>query len=555
MKSANCTPRPQASFKFGALRLPAVFAALLLTLWQGTPAAEEEILSYSLVSGDNPWNITERFLKGMQYWKPLLRLNNIERPRYLPPGTEIDIPLSWLKTAAATVRVKAVAGDASYTSAADGEVRPLQPDKLLVEGDWINTGDRSSAVLEYTDGSRLFLGSNSRANLKRVDKYSDSGLADSEVSLESGRTENRVKTRGTRFEISTPSASTAVRGTQFRTSLDSGNAQLSRIEVLAGSVVVDAAGKNRNVGAGFGTTVVQGEPPAAPTRLLPAPEIESPTDHSRAFPLEISWPPVTGAEKYRLQVYPEGSDTPVLDEVTVRTGLSTNALEDGRFTLRLRAIDSAGLEGRESSHLFLLDAQPQPPLTVAPQPDQVVRTELPSFEWTRPRGSNGVHFQLTGDIQEAPLFDIEGYPQTRFTPDALQPGTYFWRLATLDDDEEGPWGEYQTFTLRPAPNEPEVSKEADEQHIKLRWPSAGDGRRYRVNLAETEYFETVSEDRILDEPAWETKRPSMPSYFRVRVIDTDGYEGAWSTPQMIDPERQPWYLFVIPTALLMLLAL
>ena len=47
----------------------------------------------------------------------------------------------------------------------------------------------------------------------------------------------------------------------------------------------------------------------------------------------------------------------------------------------------------------------------------------------------------------------------------------------------------------------------------------------------------------------------MPSWFRVRVIDTDGYEGPGAHPQMIDPVQQPWYLYVIPTALLLLLAL
>lgn len=555
MEPTFSNQRPQSSCKQRPHYLSAVSAILLLSLWHGNPAAEEVTWRYSLSPGDNPWSITERFLRGMQYWKPLLRLNNIEQPRLLPPGTELTIPLRWLKTEAAKAHVKEAVGDASYTSAADGETRPLQPDTLLAAGDRINIGERGSAVLEYTDGSTLFLGSNTSVNLERVNKFSDSGLADNEVKLESGRTENRVKTRGTRFEISTPSASTAVRGTQFRTSVDRQDSRLSRIEVLAGSVAVGGAGKSRNIGAGFGTTVNQGEPPAPPRRLLPAPEIELPAGHSRAFPLEIRWLAVKGAEKYRLQIKAEGSATPLLDEVTARTGLSTDALDDGRYTLALRAIDIAGLEGSERVHELLLDAQPQPPLAVTPQADQVVRSELPSFEWTRPLGGSKIHFQLTRDPQTEPLLNMRDFPGTRFTPDALPPGTYFWRLATRNDAEEGPWGEYQAFTLKPAPGEPEVSSEGDGQHIRLRWPTAGEGRRYRVQLSATNDFNPVSEERVLDEPLWEAERPSMPAYFRVRVIDTDAYEGAWSATQMIDPAQQPWYFFVIPTALLLLLAL
>lgn len=533
----------------------ALSVILLLSLWQSCAAAEREVWHYPMAPGDNPWSISERFLQSMQFWKPLLRLNNIDHPRRLAPGTELKIPLRWLKTETATVEVREVTGDASYTTAADDRPRPLQPGTRLAAGDRVSTGDRGSAVLLYADGSTLFVASNTQVSLKQVNKFSDSGLADSKSKLESGRTENRVETRGTRFEISTPSASTAVRGTRFRTSVERQRRELSRIEVLAGTVAVGGAGRRRHIAAGFGTTVTQGEPPAPPTRLLPAPEIESPIDHSRAFPLEIRWLAVAGAKKYRLQVKALGSDIPLLDEVTTRTGVSTDALRDGRFTITVRAIDGAGLEGREIAVNFLLDAQPQPPLAVMPQSDQVVRSDLPAFEWTRPLGGSRVHFQLTEDKQAAPLLDLQDYPGTHFTPDTLRPGTYFWRLATRNDDEEGPWGEYQTFILKPAPGEPEVSSEGDERNIRLHWPAAGDGRHYRVQLAATDYFGTVSEDRILDAPVWEAERPSMPSYFRVRVIDTDGYQGAWSTPQMIDPARQPWYLFVIPTALLLLLSL
>ena len=48
-------------------------------------------------------------------------------------------------------------------------------------------------VLEYVDGSTLIIGRNTSVTLRRVNKFSDSGLADSEVRIDSGRTENRVK--------------------------------------------------------------------------------------------------------------------------------------------------------------------------------------------------------------------------------------------------------------------------------------------------------------------------------------------------------------------------
>lgn len=261
MKYAADSLPPQRAWKKCVLRFTALTALLTLNPWQSGAAAEEAMLRYFVVPGDNPWSITERLMHGMQYWQPLLRLNKIDRPRQLPPGSALMIPVSWLKTEAANVRVKEVVGSASYISAADGLTKPLQSDALLSAGDQINIGDDATAVIEYADGSMLFLGRNTQVILKRVEKFSDTGLADSKLELKSGRTENRIIKRGTRFEITTPSASTAVRGTDFRTSIDSEETKLSRIEVLSGSVAVAGSGRNRNIAAGYGTTVQQGEPP------------------------------------------------------------------------------------------------------------------------------------------------------------------------------------------------------------------------------------------------------------------------------------------------------
>ena len=555
MKYAADSLPPQRAWKKCVLRFTALTALLTLNPWQSGAAAEEAMLRYFVVPGDNPWSITERLMHGMQYWQPLLRLNKIDRPRQLPPGSALMIPVSWLKTEAANVRVKEVVGSASYISAADGLTKPLQSDALLSAGDQINIGDDATAVIEYADGSMLFLGRNTQVILKRVEKFSDTGLADSELELKSGRTENRIIKRGTRFEITTPSASTAVRGTDFRTSIDSEETKLSRIEVLSGSVAVAGSGRNRNIAAGYGTTVQQGEPPTPPKALLQAPKFETPEEYSRKFPVEIKWQTVKGAQKYRLQIRADGSGISLLDEVTTRTGVSTDLLGDGRWRLHLRAIDSAGLEGVESTRSLLLDAQPQPPLTVTPESEQVVRSELPTFEWTRPVGISRIHFQLLQDKQAAPLLDFKDFSGNRFTPEALAPGDYIWRLASQSDTEEGPYSENQPFTLKPAPSEPQVSSEGDDTRIRLRWPNAGEGRTYQVQFAQDSEFQSILQDQHLELPLWEAERPAMLSYFRVRTVESDGYTGAWSTTQMIDPVPTPWYQLLLPTALLLLLAL
>ena len=67
-----------------------LLAFLLLPM---TVLAEE--WSYTIRPGDNPWNITERYLKGIGYWKQLMRLNKISQPKRIPPGTKLRRPLRW----------------------------------------------------------------------------------------------------------------------------------------------------------------------------------------------------------------------------------------------------------------------------------------------------------------------------------------------------------------------------------------------------------------------------------------------------------------------------
>lgn len=533
---------------------------LLPLLWiSGSNAAEQEEWIYTLVPGDNPWNITERYLdQGMRHWLPLVRHNEVEDPHHMPPGSKLRIPMKWLKVDPATVQVRDVHGGVEYIAAQQTSPRPLAAGTVLKTGDRVIVGSNADAILEFADQTRLFLGSGSELELTRVKKFSDSGLADSKVDLRSGRTENKVRSKNTRFQIKTPSANTAVRGTDFRVAVDQHNPTVSRVEVLSGTVGVTGGGGEKKIKAGYGTAVAEGEAPAAPVKLLPSPGIQSPADYSRKLPVDIKWQKVSGAERYRVQVrrLEEGKQTLVLDQVTGYPRISTSALADGNYLIRVRAIDGSGLEGREAEHALQLDARPQPPLAISPRADETVRTDLPQFEWSSPEGGTAYHFQLSDKPDlSSPLVDGSGFSGTRYTPEQLAPGTYYWRMATRAAGEEGPFGQIHSFTLRPTPDAPEVSAEGDGENITLRWQPGTEGQQYEAQLSEDPKFREVLREEQLQQAGWTLERPSHLAYFRVRVIDVDGFAGDWSITQQIVPPPDPWYYTVIPVAIIILLAL
>lgn len=225
---------------------------LVMLLSGGAHAAEQGDWTYSMVRGDNLWNITERYLDGgFRHWNALLRLNKVTDPKHMPTGTKVRIPLRWLKIDPATVQVLDLHGKVQYIEAQQTEYKHLTTSTHLKGGDQVIVGEGANVVLQFVDQSRLFLGNGSRMQLDRVKKFSDSGLADSKVLLHGGRTESKVKTRNSRFQIKTPSANTAVRGTDFRVTVDQENHNLSRIEVLGGIVHTSSSDGARDIRAGL----------------------------------------------------------------------------------------------------------------------------------------------------------------------------------------------------------------------------------------------------------------------------------------------------------------
>jgi len=516
-------------------------------------ANAEEDLTYSMSPGDNLWNITERYLvNGFSHWNSLIRHNNVTDPTNMPPGTKIQIPLSWLKIDPASVQVFDIHGHVQYLPANTSNLKTLNSDTILQDGDKVIVGDEGSVVLEFSDRSRLFLASGSEMELVKINKFSDSGLSDSKVKLEKGRTETKVKTENSRFQIKTPSANTTVRGTDFRVTVDNKNPDVTRVEVIDGLVrTANNSGKSY-VKAGFGTLVKSDSPPHSLITLLAKPEILSPPNYSRQLPVDFKWKLIDGAFQYRIQIY-QATDkkTLLFDKIIPINRFNTSRLEDGRYIIKVRAIDSKGLEGLNAEYALHLDARPQPPLPISPRDDETVRLDLPNFEWSAPIGCTGYHFKLSEHPDlSSPIINSTEFTETIFTPEQLSPGKYYWQLATLTGNKNGPFGQIHNFTLKPPPKAPDLSMisfERDETNLTIRWPIGSDGQQYKIQFASDPEFKNILIEELLTSPEFTKNRSSQILHLRIKVIDADGFEGDWSPAQLIEPLPDPWYYFLIPT--------
>jgi hypothetical protein len=100
-----------------------------------------------------------------------------------------------------------------------------------------------------------------------------------------------------------------------------------------------------------------------------------------------------------------------------------------------------------------------------------------------------------------------------------------------------PFGDPQQFVVRRVPprlraQPPDVSAAI----TVLRWPMDEEPNvRYHAQLSQDPQFATVLSEQTLDMPQFSIPRPGPGTYFlRVRVLDSDGFEGAFGEAQSFE---------------------
>lgn len=530
-------------------------AAALLAAAAGIARAEDFI--YVVRPGDNPWNLTERYLKSIDYWPRLQDYNRILTPETIRPGTTLRIPVAWMRGTPDAARIAHVAGRAEVER--DGAVSPLRPGMTLVAGTVIRTAGDSSLTIEFPDGSRSLVGADTELRLADLKRLHASGAQQTQLELRHGDLENDVRSkrlRGGRFIIDTPAATAAVRGTRYRVHA---SGDTVRTETLRGEVALANRRGEAVVRAGRGSLARSGGAPLRPTTLLPAPQLETLPERIDRLPLALDFAPVSGATAYRTQL----ASTPDFGSIEsdrhspLPRANSSGTLPDGLYRLRVRAIDANGLEGVDAEREITVDARPEPPFPIAPAPDARVDDDAPAFSWAHSGEAARYRFQLADDPSfKSPLVDAGSLAQPGHAlAQPLAPGRYWWRIAvTTPDEGAGPFSDPQRFD-RPPPGPTPEPPAVDGDRLTLRWRASGPDDRYQVQIATTPSFEQTEHDGETTEPAVAVPRPAAGMhYVRVRSLSPGETPGPWGKPQQIEIPNDNWraLLIVVPALLLAL---
>ena len=521
-------------------------SALLLTAnlatAAGTTGAEAAAeYSYRTQAHDTLIGLSRRLLKDPRRWTALQKRNAIANPTRVPVGTAILIPRDWLRDAPETAVVTTVVG------AVTGDGVRLKAGDLLKEGEAIGTAAGAYVTITLADGSLASLSAAGSLVLERLRRYVGTGRRDMQLKLNDGSLDLRVKPQGEagRFQIRTPVALSAVRGTEFRRT-----AGLDKTEVIDGTVSVSGVAGGVLVPAGFGTISDEKTGPRAPVKLLEPPDLSALPPAFEDDEVRVEFAPVAGAVGYHAQVARDESFQSVVAETTSQAAvLDFAGLADARYFMRIRSRDGQGLEGADAVRSFERHQRLAAPQPGEPRADAYVTGDGAVFAWAAVAGAASYHLQLASDPEFTRMVaDQDHIAPTELALSQVPPGTYYWRLAGADAaGNAGKWSPAQRYRQKRAP----VMLPApvlNAKSFEISW--AGEqGQHYELQIArDTDFRHVVEEQQLATSHATLHPLGAGAYYARVRAADDDGYQGPYSPPRRFVAPL-PWWAKFAPVLL------
>ncbi|MFK5894705.1 MAG: FecR domain-containing protein [Pseudomonadota bacterium] len=518
---------------------------------------------YTFKKGDTVWDFSRNSLNDWQHWDDIVKLNKITQDQTIQPGTQIAIPIKWLKQRVAKIRVRKVNGQVSVQLANSKRSLVIKSGMRIGLGDTIKTGKNSTVQLIFEDKTLLTLLEQSDLVFVTATMIGGESLNSSNIKarITKGRVNihaNPNKQVDNRFEILTNAGNSAVRGTQFRINAS----QIStHTEVLSGKVHVSNQQGYIDLPTGFGTLTRVGKKPLPPIVLLEPPNIEHLPRKIRYLPSSIqlhdSNPKIAS---YRVQILKKlEPEIIVMDQTSKNSVFFSQLLADGEYIVRVRAIDKLGLEGKTAEYVMHLDVRPEAPFQQQPIDSHIQGAGEIEFKWSKPENisqylleiSNEKNFQASS-VQKYNLTDNDYSRQIEI------PGNYYWRVSSIDKSGKmGPPSTPSTVLIVPKPKQPELQKVAiDEQQLILKWRDAGANMHYVIQFSSDSKFTTLLNEQTVNQPQFTLERPEGGTfYFRAKTISSDNIESHYSPVQKVDVPSLSYWPAIFTTLLVLILIL
>jgi hypothetical protein len=528
--------------------------------------AAEPSIEFVVLQSDTLIGLSNSVLVSPAAWREVAQLNHLRNPNRIAPGQVLKIPTRLLRGNPVAATLVSAVGDVHVGDAA------AAGGTTLSEGQSVQTGPGSSAVIEMADGTRLRLPPSSLAQVaesRQMGARADTPAAVGAANASSGWFAGTLRVlrgsvevfatkvlRAKPLEVITPTAVVGVRGTHYRVGIEDAGGDRTRGEVVEGLVRFDAAGgaKGADLAAGFGA--VSDPSGAAPSvvKLLPAPDLAAVPERFDKPLVRFALPQESSA--LRIQIAADSAFDRIVSDQLLAPGSEVRiaGLDDAQWYLRARRVDTQGIEGFDADRAFVLKARPQPPAYRAPRADAKQQVGPVEFAWAPNADAPQVHLQIAEDGAFTKIIEErDALSDAVFRTDIGTPGIYFWRLASVrSSTDQGPFGDAQQVELRPFPEPPKAGRSADGSALVFQWSGRPQDRQQVELASDAEFTQIVAKDE-LSAPEWTLATPLRGGryYFRYRSIEPDGYVTPYCDKLIVDVPRD-WSILLLLVPLLLM---
>lgn len=485
---------------------------------------------YTLRPGESFREVADELLANGYTGARLLQYNRISNGAALAAGDSVRIPLSWLKRQPQPAKATSVSGTVQLISASTGRKTPLDENALIRVGDEILSAS-GTATVELADGSEVRISPNSRLIFNRLTQYGKAGMVDTRLRLDRGEVHTRVKPvmeGGARFEIETPSAVAAVRGTVFALQTSSTG---SSLQVTEGNVDFGAPGKIRRIPAGFGASLSTGDRSGLSIRRLPpAPQINPLPATLTSLPSTMTWQD-SRAPRHRIDIFETETGRWVESRTTAANSFDIGLLDNGRYEIHLAALDSRGIAGMPGVVPVEVDLQARAASLVAPSDGETVNDDMPEFRWQL-KGQNEVaRVEIAADQNFSNLItSSEWAPENAALPSRpLGPGKYYWRVVTEAGGNSVATTEARSLVVNGSlPPVRIISVNYIDSQVRVFWEKVDTATDYRLQLSEEPGFNNIIKEATLSDTTAALRLiPGRRYFVRLKALSDGPLESRW----------------------------
>lgn len=402
--------------------------------------ATDEDYIYQVRQGDNLGKLSREVLDSPARWGEVARYNKLKNPNLITPGQRLRMQLAWLKNIPAEARIESLTGAVSLNG------HPVKTGDAVPTGATVETPAGGSARLSLPDGSMMNVLEQSSLTARQLEKKERGNFFYTLFRLVTGRIEvlkKKYPAGQAPLHIQSRNATIGVRGTHFRMGQEDTHT-LAEIEEGAVTFGAEQTSDPLALSGGQGSVADGIHPPQA-IPLLPRPEFPAmPTSFPPAA-IDFSMPELSGATGFRGEVAQDKDFQQLVAPVsTTNRNVHISALNEGRYWLRLRAVDEHGLQGLEGKTSFVVKvaAPHASPLVILPpvvlEPPVLEQGEHIVVNWHG--NSNGKYELQVASSEDFKLPWITRISQgTQLDIPTPLAGRYFMRVRPIHGTQAGEW--------------------------------------------------------------------------------------------------------------------